>query len=150
MNLGEKMTSEAEKNYKRVYTKPDLRKRLKDKIKKNSKGGESNKWSARKAQLLKTSYERQGGGYKNPNHKTYLQKSLTQWSKDSVGTKSNKDNSSRLKVKSKSINKNKTALAETHLPPLSVARNASQGLKLREKFNRGGTHRGYKSKSAQK
>ena len=34
------------------YTKPDMRKRLFNKIKAGSKGGDPGEWSARKAQLL--------------------------------------------------------------------------------------------------
>jgi len=47
-----------------VYTKPTLRKRLFQKIKRGSKGGAAGQWSARKAQLLAAEYKRSGGGYK--------------------------------------------------------------------------------------
>ena len=46
------------------YTKPSLRKRLFEKIKAGSKGGDPGEWSARKAQLLATEYKKAGGGYK--------------------------------------------------------------------------------------
>lgn len=46
------------------YTKPTLRKRLFEKIKAGSKGGDPGEWSARKAQLLATEYKKAGGGYK--------------------------------------------------------------------------------------
>ena len=46
------------------YTKPSLRKKLFEKIKSGSKGGDSGEWSARKAQLLANEYKKAGGGYK--------------------------------------------------------------------------------------
>lgn len=46
------------------YTKPSLRKRLFEKIKAGSKGGDPGEWSARKAQLLAVEYKKAGGGYK--------------------------------------------------------------------------------------
>jgi len=47
------------------YTKPALRKRLYQKIKAGSKGGDPQEWSARKAQLLAREYKKAGGGYKD-------------------------------------------------------------------------------------
>jgi hypothetical protein len=46
------------------YTKPGMRKRLFESIKAGSKGGDSNQWSARKAQMLAKMYKAKGGGYK--------------------------------------------------------------------------------------
>ena len=46
------------------YTKPALRKRLFNKIKAGTKGGNAGQWSARKAQLLASEYKKAGGGYK--------------------------------------------------------------------------------------
>ena len=46
------------------YTKPALRKRLFYRIKRGSKGGPPNVWSARKAQLLARAYKKAGGGYR--------------------------------------------------------------------------------------
>lgn len=46
------------------YTKPTMRKRLFEKIKAGSKGGNPGQWSARKAQLLANEYKKAGGGYK--------------------------------------------------------------------------------------
>jgi hypothetical protein len=48
-----------------VYTKPTMRKRLFEKIKAGSKGGDAGEWSARKAQLLAKEYKAAGGGYKS-------------------------------------------------------------------------------------
>lgn len=45
------------------YTKPTMRKRLFEKIKAGSKGGDPGEWSTRKAQLLATEYKKKGGGY---------------------------------------------------------------------------------------
>ena len=47
------------------YTKPEMRKRLFNKIKAGSKGGKPGQWSARKAQMLAKEYKANGGGYKN-------------------------------------------------------------------------------------
>ena len=46
------------------YTKPGMRKRLFERIKAGSKGGNPGQWSARKAQLLASEYKKAGGGYK--------------------------------------------------------------------------------------
>ncbi len=46
------------------YTKPEMRKRLFQKIKAGTKGGDPGEWSARKAQLLALQYRKRGGGYK--------------------------------------------------------------------------------------
>lgn len=45
------------------YTKPSMRKRLFEKIKRGTKGGNAGQWSARKAQLLAKEYKAAGGGY---------------------------------------------------------------------------------------
>ena len=47
------------------YAKPSLRKRLYQKIKSGTKGGDKGEWSARKAQLLANEYKKAGGGYKD-------------------------------------------------------------------------------------
>ena len=47
------------------YTKPEMRKRLFNKIKAGTRGGKANQWSARKAQLLALEYKKAGGGYKS-------------------------------------------------------------------------------------
>ena len=46
------------------YTKPEMRKRLFNKIKAGSKGGKPGQWSARKAQLLASEYKKKGGCYR--------------------------------------------------------------------------------------
>lgn len=46
------------------YTKPEMRKRLFEKIKAGDKGGNPGQWSARKAQMLAKEYKAAGGGYK--------------------------------------------------------------------------------------
>ncbi len=63
----------------RAYTKPKLRKKLKDQIQAGDKGGKPGQWSARKAQLLVQQYEKQGGGYVDDGHPTASQKHLAQW-----------------------------------------------------------------------
>ena len=47
------------------YTKPGMRKRLFEKIKAGSKGGNPGQWSARKAQMLAQQYKKAGGVYKS-------------------------------------------------------------------------------------
>ena len=47
------------------YTKPEMRKRLFNRIKAGTKGGGAGQWSARKAQLLAMLYKKNGGGYKS-------------------------------------------------------------------------------------
>ena len=51
-------------NEAKVYTKPNLRKSIFQRIKRGTKGGGPGQWSARKAQLLASEYKRAGGGYK--------------------------------------------------------------------------------------
>ena len=47
------------------YTKPNLRKKLFEKIKATkTHGTKEGQWSARKAQLLASEYKKKGGGYK--------------------------------------------------------------------------------------
>ena len=46
------------------YTKPTMRRRLFNRIKRGSRGGKAGTWSARKAQLLASEYRKAGGGYK--------------------------------------------------------------------------------------
>ncbi len=73
-----------------VYTDPDLRERLKEKIKAGDKGGKAGQWSARKAQLLAQEYEKAGGGYKKAAKKGAAQKSLSKWTKEEWQTSDNK------------------------------------------------------------
>ena len=47
------------------YTKPELRKRIFNRIKAGTKGGKSGQWSARKAQMLAAAYKKAGGGYRS-------------------------------------------------------------------------------------
>ena len=46
------------------YTKPELRKRIFNRIKAGGKGGNPGQWSARKAQMLAKQYKAKGGGYR--------------------------------------------------------------------------------------
>lgn len=47
------------------YDKPTMRKRLFERIKAGSKGGDPGEWSARKSQLLAREYKKAGGGYRD-------------------------------------------------------------------------------------
>lgn len=62
--MAEKKKTKSRVNEAGNYTKPELRKRLFNKIKAGSKGGDPGEWSARKAQLLAVEYKKAGGGYK--------------------------------------------------------------------------------------
>ena len=65
-------------NYAEKYTKPDLRRQIKDELMQSDKGGKPGQWSARKSQLLVQEYEKQGGGYKK-NDKDDAARSLEEW-----------------------------------------------------------------------
>jgi hypothetical protein len=78
----------ARKIGKEVYSNMRLRERIKDRIMAGSKGGKPGQWSARKAQLLASEYEKSGGKYKGG--KTAAQKSLSKWTGEEWGTKSGK------------------------------------------------------------
>ena len=65
-------------NYDEKYTKPDLRRKIKDELMESDKGGEPGEWSARKSQMLVQEYEKQGGGYKK-DEKDDDAKSLEKW-----------------------------------------------------------------------
>lgn len=67
--------------YEKKYTKPDLRREIKDELMQSDKGGKPGQWSARKSQLLVQEYEQQGGGYKD-DQKDEAAKSLEQWSEE--------------------------------------------------------------------
>ena len=46
------------------YTKPEMRKRIFNRIKAGGKVGRPGQWSARKAQMLAKQYKAAGGGYR--------------------------------------------------------------------------------------
>lgn len=68
----------ASDNYEEKYTKPDLRRKIKQDLMESDKGGEPGQWSARKSQLLVQEYEKQGGGYLK-DEKDEAAKSLEKW-----------------------------------------------------------------------
>ncbi len=74
------MAAEHPKDWAEKYTDPDLRSRLKDEVKADDKGGKPGQWSARKSQLLKAAYEREGGGYLG--EKDASQQHLSQWTEE--------------------------------------------------------------------
>jgi len=45
------------------YTKPEMRKRIYQRVKAGGKGGAPGQWSARKAQMVAKQYKDSGGGY---------------------------------------------------------------------------------------
>jgi hypothetical protein len=70
------------------YTKPQLRERIKNSVMAGSKGGKPGQWSARKAQLVASRYEKAGGGY--TSGKSKAQTALSRWTDEDWGTKSGK------------------------------------------------------------
>jgi hypothetical protein len=59
------MPSKSTVNAAGNYTKPGMRKKLFESIKKSAvQGTAAGQWSARKAQLLAKKYKEKGGGYK--------------------------------------------------------------------------------------
>lgn len=76
----------ASDNYEEKYTKPALRRKIKEQIKESDKGGKPGQWSARKSQLLVQEYEKQGGGYKK-DKRDEAAKSLEEWSEQNWQTK---------------------------------------------------------------
>ena len=60
-----KKKSKSKVNQAGNYTKPEMRKRLFNRIKAGSKGGNPGQWSARKAQMLAAAYKKAGGGYRS-------------------------------------------------------------------------------------
>ena len=59
-----KSTKKSTVNAAGNYTKPAMRRRIFERIKRGTKGGRAGQWSARKAQLLAKEYKKAGGGYK--------------------------------------------------------------------------------------
>ena len=64
-----------------TYTKPELREKIKTQITAGDKGGRPGQWSARKAQLVASEYEKEGGGYKKGS-RTSGQKHLESWTEE--------------------------------------------------------------------
>ena len=78
-----------------VKSNPKLWERIKNKVKRGSKGGPSGKWSARKSQLAVAEYKRSGGRYKGKKSKC---NSLSKWSRekwDYISPKSRKSKRGR-------------------------------------------------------
>jgi hypothetical protein len=112
-----------------AYTKPELRKRIKNRVMAGSKGGKPGQWSARKAQIVAQKYKKAGGGYSGS--KTSKQKSLSKWTKEKWGTKSGKPSTQGSK-----------ATGERYLPKkarekLSAAEYAKTSAKKREDMRKG-------------
>lgn len=76
------MSKTAEKN------KPGLWQRIKNAIMRGARGGKPGQWSARKAQLATSEYQKQGGGYEG---KKDADNHLQQWQDEDWGTKSGKE-----------------------------------------------------------
>lgn len=76
----------AKNDYAARYTKPELRERLKEKIRKGAKGGRAGQWSARKSQLLAVEYQREGGGFKDDPGQARAANRLRRWSKQEKET----------------------------------------------------------------
>jgi hypothetical protein len=72
--------------YSEKYTKPDLRRVIKEELMASDKGGEPGEWSARKSQLLVQEYERRGGGYTD-EERDEAARSLEAWTQQNWQTK---------------------------------------------------------------
>jgi hypothetical protein len=72
------------KNYAEKYTKPELRRKIKQEIMESDKGGKPGQWSARKSQLLVQEYEKRGGGYQG--EKDEAARSLEEWTEQNWQT----------------------------------------------------------------
>ena len=77
------------KNPEEIYTKPELREKIKDELMAGDKGGHAGEWSARKSQMLVKEYEAQGGDYRS-DEKTDAQKSLEEWTDEDWQTSDGK------------------------------------------------------------
>lgn len=84
-------------HYDEKYTKPDLRRQIKEEIMASDKGGQPGQWSARKSQLLVHEYEKQGGGYKK-SEKDEAAKSLEKWGEQDWQTEDGDDRARHGKV----------------------------------------------------
>ena len=73
-------------DYEEKYTKPDLRREIKDELMAGDKGGDPGEWSARKSQMLVQEYEKRGGGYKK-DEKDADAESLEEWTDQNWQTK---------------------------------------------------------------
>lgn len=86
-----KAKSKSKESDPAIYTDPKLRDRLKDEITAGDKGGKPGQWSARKAQLLASEYEKAGGDYKNGKQKkTKSQEHLDSWTDEDWKTSDGK------------------------------------------------------------
>ena len=74
-----RMSGKTAEDYQDDYTEPELRARLKEKIKAGDRGGRPGQWSARKSQLLTSEYEKHGGGYRHAGERTGAQQHLEEW-----------------------------------------------------------------------
>ncbi len=84
---GKKKSNRSDKD--KLYTKPELREKLKEKIRKGDKGGRKGEWSARKSQLLVNEYEKAGGGYTS-GKRTKKQTDLEDWGDEEWTTRAGK------------------------------------------------------------
>jgi hypothetical protein len=82
------MSGKTAEDYEDDYTEPELRARLKEEITAGDRGGSPGRWSARKSQLLKAEYEKQGGGYEHSGERTESQEHLSEWTEQNWRTSS--------------------------------------------------------------
>ncbi len=88
------------------YTKPALRKRLFNRIKASGKGGKPGQWSAHKAQMVASEYNKKGGGYKGG--KTSKQKDLKKWGKEDWQTREEYESKGKKAAKAAKRHKKKS------------------------------------------
>ncbi len=75
-----------------IKSNPRLWEKIKNRVKRGSKGGLPGKWSARKAQLSVKLYKMYGGKYKGSKSSS---NSLTKWTKEDWGYINSKKNKGR-------------------------------------------------------
>lgn len=130
---------------KQVYSNPELRERIKDRIMAGSKGGAPGQWSARKAQMVAQQYKAQGGGYKSGPSKE--QKSLSRWTKQDWTTPSGKPSTQGPKATGE-VYAPRRAIQKLKSTPGGVAKLARataekrEATKRGEQFARHGLHEG--------
>jgi UTP:GlnB (protein PII) uridylyltransferase len=129
------------------YTKPGLRKRLLERIKAGSKGGNPGQWSARKAQMLAAAYKKAGGGYRGG--KSSSQKSLKKWTGQNWRTASGKRSrdSGEVYAPAKKISKLKST-PEGRKKLAAATKKKRAATKAGKQFARHGLHKGAKRSRA--
>ncbi len=130
------------------YTKPELRKRIVQRVKASGKGGSPGQWSARKAQIVAQRYKAAGGGYRGGKKKT--QKSLTKWTKQKWRTKSGKPSTQGPKATGERYLPSKAIKSLTSSQYAATSRKKREGMKRGAQFVKNTSAAARASKRARK